>query len=141
MELCLVILRYEVINFPHCLISDLETPVANPYPGASTNRIFLSQICKSKGVLDPSSQNKSYFVFPGLLLTAAMDLCIRLFKSELLPTLLLPKKMNYLHYRGKGRIVFKVFKFAIAKTCLYFNILREHEDSSLECKNGNSFSG
>lgn len=72
--------------------------------------------------LEPTSQKSSYLVFPGLLLIAATSYCINLLSKVLLPTLLLPRKINYLDGEGRGTTVSIFFKLQSAYVCLYFII-------------------
>lgn len=57
----------------------------------------------SAGLLDPTSKKVNYLVLPGLLLTVAMGACNNLFNKVLLPTLLLPKKINYFESEENGK--------------------------------------
>jgi hypothetical protein len=73
-------------------------------------------------LFEPISQKSNYLVFPGLLLIAATSYCINLLSKVLLPTLLLPRKINYLDGEGRGTTASILFRLQSACVRLYLII-------------------
>lgn len=77
-------------------------------------------------------------VLPGLLLTAATFSCMRQLSSVLLPTLLFPKKINYLDGFGKGTTALIFCKLHLPWIFRYLIIDFEYISIDGTFKNGNN---